>query len=269
MDRRRLLLSLIAISAITAGVFGYADVATAAPGNCTAIEIASGTCPTDVNAGLGDGQATLEGSTTSPGSGDSGDAGNPGGTTPPDPYASCIHILNDRCLRAGPERAVPSEPVTLNDIASFRPDPGVDHMEPNGWMIVGLDTNFFAAVGPQIHDGTLLGLPASVRFTPVGYHWVYGDGTSATRSTKGGTWASQAVAEFDPTPTSHIYRAAGTYYIDLTIDFTAEYQFAGTAWTPIAGTLAVPANRLVATAGNAKTVLVERECTQNPRGPGC
>jgi hypothetical protein len=142
-------------------------------------------------------------------------------------------------------------------------------MEPDGWMIVGLDTNFYARAGVQVQDGLLLGEPASVRFTPVRYHWTYGDGTAASRSTPGTTWLAQGVREFDPTPTSHVYRASGTYYIDLTIDFAAEYRWAGGAWTTIAGTIPVPANRLVATAGGAKTVLVEHECTLNPTGPGC
>ncbi|MHA6695758.1 PKD domain-containing protein [Homoserinimonas sp. A520] len=160
-------------------------------------------------------------------------------------------------------------PVTLSDLVNFRPAPGVDHMEPNGWMIVGLDTNFYARSAVQVQDGLLLGEPASVRFTPVRYHWTYGDGTRASRSMPGTTWRAQGVDEFDPTPTSHVYTSSGTYYIDLTIDFAAEYRWAGSDWTTIAGTIPVPANRLVATAGGAKTVLVEHECTLNPTGPGC
>ena len=162
-----------------------------------------------------------------------------------------------------------ASPITLADIASFRPDPGVDHMEPNGWAVIGLDTNFYATGGTHVKNGTLLGLPASVRFTPVAWHWTYGDGESATRGTPGTTWQAQGIHEFDPTPTSHVYRAPGTYTIDLTIDFSAEYSVAGVPWTPIAGTLPVPANRLVITVGDAKTVLVEHECTANPGGPGC
>ena len=97
-------------------------------------------------------------------------------------------------------------------------------MEPNGWMIVGLDTNFFATGGVQVKDGTLLGQPASVRFTPVTWRWTYGDGTSASAAMGGTTWAAQGVREFDPTPTSHVYRSPGTYYIDLSIDYRAEYR---------------------------------------------
>jgi hypothetical protein len=162
-----------------------------------------------------------------------------------------------------------TNPLTISDLASFKPRPGTDHMEPNGWMIVGLDTNFYATVGNEIVNGTLLGKPASVRFTPVTWHWTYGDGTSVTHATAGAAWAAQGIQQFDPTATSHVYRKAGTYYIDLSIEFGAEYKYATGAWIPVDGTITVPANRLKATAGSAKTVLVNRDCSQNPTGPGC
>jgi hypothetical protein len=224
-----------------------------------------GTCPT-VGGEIVDGGVELGGEVGIPGSGVGSGTGTGGpGTAPvvvPPPPTGWL---------PGSERGAPTVtgPVTLRDLVSFRPAPGVDHMEPDGWMIVGLDTNFYARAGVQVQDGLLLGEPASVRFTPVRYHWTYGDGTAASRSTPGTTWRAQGVREFDATPTSHIYRASGTYYIDLTIDFAVEYRWAGGAWTTIAGTIPVPANRLVATAGGAKTVLVEHECTLNPTGPGC
>jgi hypothetical protein len=233
---------------------------------CTQALIRAGLCGT--TAGIGNGQVTVGGTVTSPGSGGGGPTAT-GPIGPVDPNADCLYLLASRCLAAGPGRTTPVQPITLADIARFRPDPGVDSVEPNGWMIVGLDTNFFATSGVLVRDGVLLGQPASVRFTPVAWHWTYGDGTAATRGTPGAPWAAQGIHEFDPTTTSHVYRAPGTYYIDLTIDYTAEYRFAGMPWLDVAGTLSLPANRLVAVAGDAKTVLVERECTLNPAGPGC
>ncbi len=159
--------------------------------------------------------------------------------------------------------------VTLNDIAAFRPDEPVDHMQPNGWTVAGLDTNFYATGGSQVENGTLLGLPAAVRFTPVAWHWSYGDGTAATLSTPGGTWASRGIREFDPTATSHIYESLGSYVIDLTVDYAAEYRFAGGGWLGIDGVLSVPANRLSISVGTAKTVLVQHDCAENRGGPGC
>lgn len=170
-----------------------------------------------------------------------------------------------------PFRVEPGDPITLADLVSFRPDAPRDLMEPDGWMVVGLDTNFYARSSIQVKTGLLLGLPASVRFTPVVYSWTYGDGSSRTSHTPGGTWRAQGITEFDPTPTSHVYLAAGTYFIDLTVGFSPEYRWADeTAWTPVDGLVWVPANRLKAVAfSDAKTVLVEDNCNTNPNGPGC
>lgn len=160
-------------------------------------------------------------------------------------------------------------PVTLSDIASFRPVTGGAGMEPDGWTVTGLDTNFYSAAGPHVVDGELLGFAASVRFTPRAWHWAYGDGATRTTTTPGASWAALGVAEFDPTATSHVYAASGTFTIDLSVEFGAEYRVGDEAWTAIEGALSVPAARFTATAGSARTVLVARDCLVNPRGPGC
>ncbi len=250
-----------------------------ADGGCSTLQEATSGCP-NVSGSVGDDDVTLIGDSRGPGSGGggggSGGNGNGNGSGGADepcvpvqfgPFERCRGFGPDRPGPPGPDAATP--PVTLADIARFRPDPGRNLMEPDGWMIVGLDTNFYSIAGVQIHDGTLLGQPASVRFTPVQWRWAYGDGGSARYGTPGSTWAGHGILEFDPTPTSYVYRTPGTYLITLTIDFRAEYRFAGQSWTPITGILAVPANELVATVGDAKTVLVERDCAQNPGGPGC
>ena len=251
-----IVLLVVAASAATA------ESASAA--GCAQSEIRDGTCVSGTTDGT---SAILTGTAGNGGSSGSGDGDDSGPAAPPVPNAQCLIVVAGRCLYDSGHGA--AQPITLADIAAFRPDPGIDHMEPNGWMIVGLDTNFYATGGTQVQDGTLLGQPASVRFTPLTWHWTYGDGSAASAGTPGASWASTGTPEFDPTATSHIYRAPGTYYIDLSIDFGAEYRFASTDWIPIAGILPVPANRLVATAGGAKTVLVDRECTANPNGPGC
>ena len=165
--------------------------------------------------------------------------------------------------------AAPTAPITLADIASFRPAVGTAGMEPNGWMVTGLDTNFFSAATTHVVDGELLGAPAAVRFTPRSFTFDYGDGGSARTATGGGSWASLGLAEFDPTPTSHIYTTSGTFTIDISVAFGAEYTLDGQNWTAIAGTLSVPAARFTASAGDATTVLVARDCRADPRGPGC
>jgi hypothetical protein len=142
-------------------------------------------------------------------------------------------------------------------------------MQPDGWMVVGLPTNFYAQIDRHIVAGTLLGASADVRFTPVAYRWRYGDGSSARLATKGAAWAPLGLREFDATATSHVYRASGTYVIELDVEYTAEYRFAGGSWTSLSGIIVLPANDLLATAGDAVTVLVDRDCAQPPSGPGC
>ncbi|WP_309714054.1 PKD domain-containing protein, partial [Pseudolysinimonas sp.] len=173
------------------------------------------------------------------------------------------------CFEAD-EPAEPGIPtITIRDIASFIPTPGRQQMEPDGWTVAGLDTNFYAIAGQHVVNGTLLGRPADVRFTPTTYRWTYGDGTAATKTTKGGTWAALGIAEFEPTPTSHVYEQVGDYTITLSIVYAAEYRFDGGAWRPVVGTLTLPANDLYIRVGTAKTVLVEHDCLANPSGPGC
>jgi hypothetical protein len=222
-------------------------------------------CPT-VTGAVTDTTVDLRGSQT-PKTTPSSDVDDGAPDAPTDRLSDCANPASTTCLR--PHVATVTNPITLNDIASFRPDPAVDHVEPNGWTVAGLDTNFFATGGSQVKNGTLLDQPASVRFTPVEWSWSYGDGAASSRPYPGASWAAQEAREFDPTGTSHVYTAYGTYDIDLDVDYAAEYRFAGGPWVPISGVLTVAANRLSITVGDAKTVLVERECTRNPAGPGC
>jgi len=159
--------------------------------------------------------------------------------------------------------------ITIRDIATFIPTPGQQRMEPDGWTVAGLDTNFFALTDPHVVNGILLERPADVRFTPVAYRWAYGDGTSATKPSKGGTWAALGIREFEPTPTSHVYAELGDYTITLDIVFTADYRFDGGGWRPVVGSIVLPAYDLHIRVGTAKTVLVAEDCRANPSGPGC
>jgi hypothetical protein len=258
-----LLLSAMVAAALTSAPIVMTN------GSCTVIEINSGTCSVDASVGAAD--VTLIGSATSPGSGAGGPSKSSGHVSNRPPW-ECQIFVADRCLvrvpRPGP--AAPAlRPVTLRDIASFRPSPGIQLMEPDGWVVPGLDANFYSVVDQQLVGGALLGQPATVRFTPVAWHWNYGDGTAVVRSTKGGTWAAQGLHDFDRTATSHVYEAEGEYVIRLSIDFRAEYRFGAGGFVPIVGTINLPANDLHVTVTGAKTVLVEHDCVANPAGPGC
>jgi hypothetical protein len=163
----------------------------------------------------------------------------------------------------------PNLVVQMSDLVNIRPVATTFQMEPSGWMVVGLPANFIAGASVHIQSGVLLGFPADVRFTPAGFRWDYGDGTDRATSSGGSTWASLGLPEFSETATSHTFTAGGGYAISAAAVYTAEYRFAGQQWRGVAGTLAVPAEPITALAGKAKTVLVDRDCSRSPSGPGC
>ncbi|HVL63504.1 MAG TPA: hypothetical protein VM430_19155 [Microbacterium sp.] len=168
---------------------------------------------------------------------------------------------------AAPAPGMPA--VTLRDIASFRPAEPSDVMEPNGWAVQGLPANFVANANPEVVSGTLLGQPADVRFTPVGYRWAHSDGGTVASSTPGATWSALGVAEFTATDTSHVYSASGEHTVTLRVSLAAEYRFAGSGWLPIAGTLTIDAAPQRVLVGEVDTVLAVGDCTAYPSSPGC
>lgn len=277
MVRRLLLIVCLSFAAVLVSAPADARAAVAA-GNCSEIDRNLGLCSS-----VGGGSVELIGKESIPGQPPRGapDPEGPGtsvssGSAPIPPMFpadwSCwlSHQIDPSVCDVLPEAETPgTPPITLRDIATFTPTPGRQQMEPEGWTVAGLDTNFYAITGQHVVNGTLLGRPADVRFTPTSYLWAYGDGSSSTKSTKGGTWESQGIAEFEPTPTSHVYEQLGDYTITLSIVFAPEYRFAGGPWHPVVGTITLPANDLHIRVGSAKTVLVEHDCLANPAGPGC
>ena len=257
---------------LAGGVPGAEIIRTASP-SCSEVSSVLGGCPTVGGSIVGNG-AVLDGQLAvggRPGSGGSGGGGASG--YPALPPTSCEEVFVGYCYGEGRDKALEPTPgipaVTLSDLAVFRPRAAVQFMQPDGWMVVGLPANFVAVIDRHVVNGTLLGAPADVRFTPVAYRWRYGDGTSARLGTRGASWAALGLSEFDPTPTSHVYRASATYVIELDVEYAAEYRFAGGAYTSLTGVIVLPANDLVATAGGAVTVLVDRDCARAPTGPGC
>lgn len=257
MDRGKLL-QWIASALVVASSFAVSAAQPEVQPQCNGSDISLGTCPP--SSSVGGGSAKLEANVTR---GKNGQSSRYVPTTKtPDPILDGYGPPRDRFWITNPT-------ITLADIATFPASPLVDHMEPNGWIVTGLPTNFYTTGGAHVVDGTLLGFPAAVRFTPVTWRWSYGDGASLTTSTSGASWAALGTNEFDDTATSHVFTRAGNYSIDLSVDYSAEYNLDGQGWAPIDGVVTVPANRLTATAGDAQTVLVARDCAANPRGPGC
>ncbi|MBH0099469.1 hypothetical protein I6E68_10005 [Salinibacterium sp. NSLL150] len=247
----------------------------AANGGCTKLQDRLGTCATSNEVA---GQVELGATKESP----IADGVNTGDAFVDGPTTSVLVLpqLNLRCgegvplgckvIGNPPPKATDATgPLSITDIATFRPQAPAAGMQPNQWMIVGLDTNFYANASAHVVDGTLFGGTAQVRFTPTSYNWDYGDGTTSTLGTAGTTWAKSKIAEFDPTPTSHVFEEPGNYTISLAVTYAAEYRVAGSSWQNVVGTLTIVAPPLTATAGHATTVLVDQDCIANPTGIGC
>ena len=247
--------------------FLLAALLLAGTSSCTQLEANLGICGS-----IGDGGVDLDGSISLPGDEGGGtfDIGIDGGETGDDPNSVCENRAGQSyCWSVTPPGETAVSPVTLADIAHLRPVVGTHGMQPDGWAVVGLPANFVSGASTHVVDGTLLGALASVRFTPVAWHWDYGDGGSTSLGTGGARWAELGSPEFAATPTSHVFHRKGSYTVTLGIDLRAEYRVGSGAWTPIAGTLRVEASTLTVVVTSAQTVLVDRDCTAYARGPGC
>lgn len=282
MVRRRLLLILI-----LATVVGIAfPLPALADGNCDdLIRVISG-CEPEVGGENTGGGTDLIGTVMDPG-GTTVETSTEAGSSGVDPFPfDAYYDTNGRlidsiiectfalgCGWKYPGREVveveETEPITLVDIARFEAHSGQNVMEPEGWAVTGLHANFYSTVKRHIVEGELLGNPALVRYTPVAWHWNFGDGSSLDGDTAGASWDDLEQPEFSRTETSHVFDETGAREITLTIDFTAEYSFTGSEWVAIDGQVETAAEPIEAKVGTAKTVLVSGACSAGSNAPGC
>ena len=216
--------------------------------------------------GAGGGEAGAGGSGSGAGGGQAG-GGQAGAAPVVDPLAFVRDGFTINCIPGSP--CDPNLVVRVTDLVNFQPMAPSQVMEPRGWSVAGLPANFVASASVHTRTGALLGYPAEVRFTPVGYSWTYGDGNQASTASGGATWAALGLPEFSDTDTSHEFRRPGAYSVTVSVVYSAEYRFAALAWRAIQGTLSVSASPLGVIVGDAQTVLVNRECAASRAGPGC
>lgn len=249
---------------------------------CSTLELNAGTCTSAGGENTGDG-TDLFGTVLDPGDSTTATTfnGDTATSAPPfdnglvfDQFGEVIGDLN--CVITGgcgwattSTEVEQTEPVTLDDIEHFTPHVGENVMEPEGWAVTGLHANFYSTVKRHIVEGELLGNPALVRYTPVAWHWNYGDGSSLESDAPGQSWDDLEQPEFTRTGTSHVFDQTGAREITLTVYFTAEYSFTGTDWVAIDGQVEAAADPIEATIGTAKTVLVSGTCEAGSEAPGC
>lgn len=176
----------------------------------------------------------------------------------------CDVVVVDR--RAGAPGAV-ADPITLSDLAAFRPLVGELVVQPDGWGVVGTPTNFYATAETHTMSGELFDVPIEVRWTPTSYVFDYGDGTSETSTASGTPWRGPEES-WTETTTSHTYASRDDVTASLTVVFTAEVD-AGGGWFPVPGTLPVAAPSVAVKIFEVGTVLTNGDCMANPMAAGC
>ncbi len=133
------------------------------------------------------------------------------------------------------EQTPPTPPRYASELESFRPDRPAIRIEPQGWSVPRLPTNMVAVATVHRKRGELLGWPVEVRFTPVDYHWNFGDGSRRSTSDAGALWSQRGVAQFSATPTAHRYDRPGRYRVSLRVDYRVEFRFEGESFGDIDG----------------------------------
>lgn len=174
----------------------------------------------------------------------------------------CIEVVDNR-----PGAAEVGLPISLADLAQFRPVVGELVVEPDGWGVVGTPTNFYATAETHTMDGELFDAPIEVRWTPTSYVFDYGDGRTETSDASGTAW-SGTDESWTETETSHTYAARDDVTASLTVVFTAEVD-AGGGWFSVPGTLPVDAPPVSVKIFEVETVLTNGDCMANPSAPGC
>lgn len=186
--------------------------------------------------------------------------------------AQCTAVLLGRCRTSSPPRGQaptpvrivtpprpPAPPSSVSELAQFRPAGSSIVVEPGEWTLPRLPTNIYSTAVEHQVSGTLLGWPMEVRFTPVGYHWDYGDGARRSHSSRGSGWGSE---QFSSTSTSHVYARPGVFIVSLTVEYRASFRWTGQgAFSPVAGSISQSGGSRRVDVLEVTPVLVERGCS--------
>ncbi len=226
-------------------------------------------------------QWTSPGQGGSPGDGGSPGAGGGGWLGPYRPgipwsiaHAYCVALIvpPDWCATLEPVDPIPESPalpdLTLSDIAHVEPQSPTLSTQPNGWSVVGVETNLIANIQAHSVFTVVHGLDVEVRFTPVHYEWMFGDGLTAATDVPGAPWSVLGVPEFARTATSHRYGSATPVVPHVDVTYSIDYRWPAHTWVDINGTLMRGADAPVVFVQNADTVLVTGPCGESGKAGG-
>ena len=207
--------------------------------------------------------------------GGGGVSGPPVDPCPPEtPLPRCAYLspyLDYDDTEQDPEDPAPTAPpaVTVTDLASFHPDPATVTGQPLGFGVVGAETNVIATASTHTQHGTILSWPVAVTFTPVAYRIDFGDGTTIRTTSGGNSWETLGLPQGTATDTTHVYRQRGMYTITVVVEYAATVQFPDNSTQTVPGVVTSTAGSYSIEVLQARTVLVEHSCTEDPTSPGC
>ncbi|WP_156253594.1 hypothetical protein [Pseudactinotalea terrae] len=123
--------------------------------------------------------------------------------------------------------------------------PAITYQPEGDWALVNMDFIVYTDADQQLLSTTILGVPVTVRATPVHYSWDFGDGSAPLSTTDAGR-------PYPDHTLAHVYTsAAESVQVSLTTSWQGELQINGAGpWLPIAGfattTSSAPAVEIVA-----------------------
>lgn len=141
--------------------------------------------------------------------------------------------------------------VTAAELRRLLVTPSTPRYQPaNGRGLVNMELIVYVDPTPQMLSTVVLGVPLTVRATPVQFTWDFGDGSDPLVTTDPG-------APYPDFTVAHIYREPGSYEVQLTTTWRGEYQINGAGpWVPVAGAVTTTSPPFPETVVEARSHLV-------------
>ncbi|HEY3544821.1 MAG TPA: PKD domain-containing protein [Propionicimonas sp.] len=127
---------------------------------------------------------------------------------------------------------------------------GPSYQPADGRGLVNMPLIVFTDASVQQLQTVVLGVPVTVRATPVSFAWDFGDGSNPLVTTDPG-------APYPHQTVTHTYVTAGSYSVSLSTTWRGEFQVNGQGpWLPVVGTARTTSTPFVETVEAAPSHLV-------------
>jgi hypothetical protein len=150
-----------------------------------------------------------------------------------------------------PEDPVAAVTLSVEDFQRLPLTPsGPSYQPADGRGLVNMPLIVFTDASAQRLQTVVLGVPVTVRATPVSFAWDFGDGSDPLETTDPG-------APYPHHTVSHTYLTAGSYTVSLSTTWRGEFQVNGQGpWLPVTGTARTSSTPFVETVEAAPSHLV-------------